>query len=97
MAYNIKIQSYAEEEFLESVAWYELQRNGLGDELILCFEEALEVLKRNPFFEVRYKDLRLYNIRRFPYQIIYYLVNDSIEIVAFFHAHREPKQWHNRR
>jgi len=96
MAFKIEIERLAEEEFLEAVLYYEMQRSGLGNDLILCYEEALATIIRNPFFEVRIENVRLYNIRRFPYQIIYYIENESIFIIGFFNAHRDPIQWQNR-
>jgi plasmid stabilization system protein ParE len=93
MTYKYRIDEAAAALVLEAALWYEEKREGLGSDLILCFEEGIEAIQRNPFFEERYKNLRLYNIHRFPYQIIYYVENDLITIVAFFHARRDPKNW----
>ena len=46
--------------------------------------EAIHVICRNPFFEDRYKRVRVYNIHRFPYQVVYKIESDLIVIIAFF-------------
>lgn len=88
------ISDSAQAEFEEAYLWYELQRRGLGDELVLCFEEAIEVLKRNPNFQVRYKTLRTFRIKRFPYKIVYQIINQrTVQIESFFHTSRNPLTW----
>lgn len=93
MRFDVVIESVAGAQLLEAALWYNEKRSGLGEELILCFEEAVDVLSRNPFFEVRYRNLRIYNIKRFPYQIVYLMEVEHVKIVAFFHASRDPKEW----
>jgi hypothetical protein len=93
MIFGHKIENVAGTQLLEAMLWYESKRSGLGDELYLCFEEGLNSICRNPFFEDRYKGLRVYNIHRFPYQIIYSIEVETIMVVAFFHAKRNPEIW----
>lgn len=93
MGFKVVFTTDAEYEFLDAVAWYELQRSGLGSDLILCVEEAFEVLSRNPYFEIRYNESRVYNIRRFPYQLIFFTEGDNVFVTSFFHAHKDPDKW----
>ncbi len=92
--YEIEISEYALLDFEEAYLWYETKREGLGDYLSLCFDEALESLKKNPNYQVRYRDVRILNIKRFPYQIIFRIIDKKqIRIIAFFHARRNPSIW----
>ena len=93
MSFDYKIEDVAGAQVLEAMLWYENHRQGLGDELYLCFEEAIQIICRNPFYENRYKGLRIYNIHRFPYQIVYKIEVEMVIILAFFHARRDPKKW----
>jgi hypothetical protein len=95
MRYNITIQIRAKEEFFDAMRWYEMQRKGLGDELELCFEETLEILRRNPLYEIRHNNVRILNIRRFPYQVVYTVEGNQIDVISFYHAHRDPENWKN--
>ncbi len=93
MIFKYIIDEVAGAQLLEAAAWYEEKRAGLGNDLILCFEEGIETIWHSPFLEERYRHLRLFNIKRFPYQIIYSVENDLVTVVAFFHAHRNPTVW----
>ncbi len=93
MNFKYRIDEVAGAQLLDAALWYEEKREGLGNDLILCFEEGIEIICRSPLLEERYRNLRLYNIRRFPYQIIYSIENDLITVVAFFHVKRNPKNW----
>ena len=93
MIYKYKIDEVAAVQLLEAAIWYEQKGIGLGDDLVLCFEEGIETICRSPFLEIRHRHLRLYNINHFPYQIIYSVEGDMITVVAFFHAKRDPKNW----
>ncbi|MBL0308709.1 MAG: type II toxin-antitoxin system RelE/ParE family toxin [Bacteroidetes bacterium] len=94
--FRIKVSEFALLDFEEAYYWYEEQRKGLGDDLGLCFDEGLEIISRHPYFEEREKEIRILNIRRFPYQIIYRITGEMIEVVAFFHGHRNPRVWQTR-
>ncbi len=97
MKYNYRVLDIATSEILEAAMWYEDNRQGLGDELINCFEASLETILRNPLsFEKRHRDLRLTNIHRFPYQIIYYVKSYTVTVVAFNHGKSNPKFWKSR-
>ena len=98
MKYQYRILNVAAHEILEAAVWYENKRKGLGDSLINCFDTELHYILNNPnHFLTRHKHFRLANIKRFPYQIVYYLQGDLITVVAFFHAKRNPKQWEKRK
>jgi len=96
--FEIEISEYALLDFEEAYLWYEEHRFGLGDDLYLCFDEALEILCREPHFEIRFLDVRILNIRRFPYQIVYRIIDEhKIRIIAFFHAKKNPSIWKERK
>jgi len=66
----------------------------LGDDFLLCLEEAFSKIKRSPeAYPVIYKDVHRILIRRFPYGIFYLIEQDKIVIVAVFHCMRDPKRW----
>ena len=93
MKFEVSFEEEAECEYLDAIEWYENESEGLGTQLYLEVEEALNALRQNAYFEIRYLDLRLLNIKRFPYQIIYRLRENQITIVSFFHGHRDPEIW----
>ncbi len=48
MTDNIAIRKIARKKTVEAWKQYELQRIGLGDDFVLCVEESLEKISRNP-------------------------------------------------
>ena len=98
MKFAYRILSLAANEILEAAVWYDDQRDGLGDELILNFEASLNTILRNPFaYQLRFKDLRLVNISRFPFQIIYYVEKNLVTVIAFHHSKKSTRHWSRRK
>ena len=60
--------SAAEAEIEEAYRWYEEQRKGLGFDFLLCIEDAIEKISRNPeLYPLVHKNVRRALIHRFPY------------------------------
>jgi len=83
-------------EIAESYIWYEKQREGLGEEFILCLEESIEKITKNPcLYPVVQKNIRRAVVRRFPYGIYYFVNENELIVIAVFHGKRNPKRWKN--
>lgn len=87
----------AEAEFFQAIDYYE------GCELDLGYDFALEVhatidniLSFLYAWAALEEDIRLCQIRRFLYGIIYFLHGDFIFILAVMHLHRDPEGWKDR-
>ncbi len=93
MKFVVAFEIDAEIEYLEAVEWYERECEGLGGDLIDAVEGSLNALRLNAYFELRYRDLRLLNVKGFPYQLIYRLDRNEIAIISFFHGNRDPEVW----
>ncbi len=94
MKKQIIIRPEAEADIQDAFLWYEQQRNGLGNDFLLCVEEALSMIRRTPEMYPRvHKNVYRSLIRRFPYGVFYIIEEDRIVILAVFHAKRNPKQW----
>ena len=94
MKKQIIIRPEAEADIQDAFLWYEQQRNGLGNDFLLCVEEALSMIGRTPEMYPRvHKNVYRSLIRRFPYGVFYIIEEDRIVILAIFHAKRNPKKW----
>jgi plasmid stabilization system protein ParE len=94
MPLKLIVQPEAEAEMMEAFDWYEAQLTGLGADLLLNIDAAMNAISRNPQqYPIVYKNLHRALIRRFPYQIIYMSGNEHITVLAVFHAKRNPKRW----
>ncbi|MFC4232675.1 type II toxin-antitoxin system RelE/ParE family toxin [Parasediminibacterium paludis] len=93
MVYNLVISSFAQQDTYDAFEWYELQRSGLGEELLKELELAYCKIAAHPehygFIDGR-KDLRDFLLRRFPFLIVYRIKGNLIDVVAVHHAKKHP-------
>jgi len=67
MKKEVIIRPEAEAEIEKAYHWYEEQRKGLGLDFLLCIEEAIEKISRNPeVYSLVHKNVRRILIHRFP-------------------------------
>jgi plasmid stabilization system protein ParE len=87
----------AQRELDEAIEYYEAQMPGLGAELLKEVRAAMERIEQysEAWCPVS-KRARRYQIKRFPYGVIYQIRQDEILIVAVAHLHRKPDYWRNR-
>lgn len=91
------IRPEAESEMLDAIDWYEARSPGLGSELLRCLDACFQRVLRNPeFYPVVHRNVRMAIVRRFPYLVLYRLGDESISVIAVFHAKRDPKIWKSR-
>lgn len=95
--YRLEIHPFAELELKETIDWYNLQRENLGNAFLLEVEKMLALIQQNPelFAQIR-KDVRKARLKRFPFIIGYSINRDTIEIYSFFHKSRNPLIWQGR-
>jgi len=88
----------AEEEFYQSIEYYEDIETGLGYDFAL---EVHSTIKRSVEFPKAWAvlegDVRRSLVRRFPYGVLYSEREDGIFIVAVMNLHREPGHWKKRK
>ena len=97
MTNNITIRPKALKEIEDAWRWYESRREGLGDDFVLCVEESLEKISRNPeLYPTVHNKIRRSLIRRFPYGILYFIEKKEIVVVGVFHGIRNPRHWKSR-
>lgn len=80
MQFKVEILKRASLEIEEAYLYYENIQNGLGIKFILEYENHLNTLYNIPFFEKKYKLIRVLPLKKFPYSI-HFSVNESEKIV----------------
>lgn len=97
MAYTLTVRPEAELDIDGEYTAYESKRVGLGRDFLLCVEEALDKLLRNPLIYRKFhKELRRISLRRFPYRVMYFVNAEKIIVTAVFHVRKDPTSWDNR-
>ncbi|NOT00577.1 MAG: type II toxin-antitoxin system RelE/ParE family toxin [Phycisphaerales bacterium] len=95
---RLEILPQALGDIVDARHWYEDQRPGLGIEFERTIEAALVGIERFPkLYPQVVGDIWRCFLGRFPYGIFYEVPSeDSILIVAVFHASRDPGSWAER-
>ncbi len=88
----------AEQEFVESIAYYESREPGLG----LRFRDEVAavvdwILRFPEVPRLRRKGYRRVNLRAFPHYVAYIIRQDTIWIAAIAHGHQRPEFWIDRK
>jgi len=88
----------AQTEHLESVAFYETKRAGLGASYLTEFEAIMSVVSENPnrYPVEKQPDIRRVRMKRFPYNIIFREFEDTVQVLAVAHKRRDPQHWQSR-
>lgn len=87
--------SPALEELTKAAEDYDEKVPGLGSEFLEEINSAIgRILQFLNAWGVLKEPLRHCLVRRFPYAIIYEILNsDEVMIVSVFHLHRNPESW----
>jgi plasmid stabilization system protein ParE len=85
------------EDFAQSFNWYASKSLGAAERFMIAINSALTEIASEPerFAKIdsRHRE-RL--VRKFPFRIVYRILDNSILIVAVAHAKRRPDYWKSR-
>jgi plasmid stabilization system protein ParE len=97
VAYKLFIRKEAEADIAEAYQYYENCREGLGADFMLCIDESLSRIQRNPKqFRFVLDRIKRALVKKFLYGIYYTLSENEIIVLAVTHARRNPKHWQSR-
>jgi plasmid stabilization system protein ParE len=96
MSWRVVIRPEAEEDMVEAAAWYEERHSGLGAEFVHEVIQVWDALAENPLLNSRRhsrKDIRWRYPERFPYRIIYEVIelDKTVVVAAVLHAARRDR------
>ena len=101
MNWRVVIRPEVESDVAEVARWYESQQAGLGAEFVEEIIQAWAALAENPLLNARRhprKNIRWCYPERFPYRVIYEVLEaeHSVVVAAVLHAARADKHWRQR-
>ncbi len=92
-----KILEQAELELDDAFDYYEYQLSGLGKKFLEDFNKCVRRILNHPYAWSPIKEnVRKCLLKKFPFQIIYAITDDTILILAVAHQHRRPEYWIDR-
>ncbi len=92
MAYNIIVSPRAQKEIENAIDYYAQYNTSAPLHFVKMLTNTYASLEKNPFYNVRYKDIRALKIYKFPYSI-YFVINQSqkvVKILSCFHNKIDP-------
>ena len=93
MNWRVIIRPNAEADLRKAWSWYETQRAGLGDELLIEIGAAIHRLETDPEHRpFYYRDFRRLLTRRFPYKLFYRVESGRVIVFRILHAKREHRR-----
>jgi toxin ParE1/3/4 len=94
---SVIFHQLAEQELLDAVFYYEEQETGLGLEYLGEVEHAVNFLIRYPEAGSRVRGtIRRLTLPKFPYSLLYRVLEKQIRILAVAHHKRKPQYWVDR-
>ncbi|GEN75885.1 type II toxin-antitoxin system RelE/ParE family toxin [Chryseobacterium hagamense] len=92
MIYKLIVQEEAGLEILENYINYESIQTGLGEKFLLQVEKYFLQIKDNPrHFQIKKNKYREAYLRKFPYIIIFDMVDDRVIVLSVFNTRQNPE------
>ena len=94
---RVRLTSAAEAELGEALGWYAERAPGAVPRFLEEFESLTRRLAENAHqFPTVHRELRRAGFRRFPYGLFFTITATDVEVLACFHASRDPVHWQRR-
>jgi toxin ParE1/3/4 len=94
--YVLILDARAINDIQDAFDYYDSIYGNLSEKFDTALKNTLAKLKQNPFYQIKYEDIRCLKVKRFPYSI-HYTVNenfDEIYILSVVHTASGPdKLW----
>lgn len=94
---KLEFHPEARDEFVAAAAYYDTAVPGLGDRFLLAVRRKTTLLLQHPTAGTpRTAGARRILVTGFPYDVVYQVRDDVVEVLAVAHQHRRPGYWRER-
>lgn len=80
MSFEIVFEPQAQADIQQAIDYYDTQQTGLGEKFWLSLVKHIASISKNPFFQIRYSNVRCLPMTKFPFMI--HLLLDEKEKIA---------------
>jgi toxin ParE1/3/4 len=96
--YTLQVDPLALDDIQEAYDYYEEAQIGLGEEFLDILDLHFASLENNPFYQVRYDEIRCLPISKFPYMIHFTIDEKNKEVIvwAVLNTFKDPDNWKKR-
>lgn len=95
-SYTIVLEPESRDDINEAIEYYNEIYGNLSLKFLTSLEATIDRIKQNPFYQIKYDDVRILPLKKFPYSIHYHINEDfdEIKILAVIHTASDPdKIW----
>lgn len=94
---RVSFHPAARDEFVAAAQYYDHAVPGLGDRFLVAVRRAIELAVAHPAAgSVRIAQARRLLVHGFPYDVVYQVEQDELQVLAVAHQHRKPGYWRER-
>lgn len=94
MAYKVVTSSKVHFDIEKGIEWYKEIQIELAKRFLKEVGKIKKTILKNPEkFQVRYSNIRIAFLDKFPFGIHYKIENDTIFLLAIFHFKENPDSW----
>ncbi len=93
--FELTIDRRAIKDIQNAIDYYNELEAGLGKDFSIYLDQKLQSLVEQPFYQVRYKNVRCLPLIRFPYMVHFQIDEEKNRIIirAVLNTHRDTESW----
>jgi hypothetical protein len=94
-SYQLEIKEEVFEDIQNGIDYYNFKKTGLGRKFFAAVQLEYKTIVKNPFFQLRYENVRCLPIRKFPYMIHFIVEEEKKKIVVLgvINTYLYPEKW----
>ena len=97
MSYTIILTPLAMREVKEAIAWYTTESPAIAGRFQAELDALFDRLRSGPYqFPSIWRGVRKASFRRFPYVLMFRVLDRQVDVFACFHTSRDPAIWRRR-
>lgn len=97
MIYKVLVSDEAIFDITEASFWYDSQKKRLSKKFQQDIKKGIDYLSKEPkTLQIRYKNVRIYFTKIFPFGIHYVIQENTVKVIGVFHSNKNPKSWSSR-
>ena len=93
MEFKFKIEPQVYQEIQEGIDFYNGKRKGFGRKFWIEINHNFKIIRKNPYFQIRYANVRCLPLRKFPFMIHYTIDDKKKEIIirSIINTYKNPE------
>ena len=97
MAYKLVTSSQTERDIVKAIEWYIEIKKSVAKKFLAELKAVRKYIHQNPEkIQVRYSNVRIAFLKKFPYGLHYTFENETVTIIALFSTAEDPNKWDER-